>query len=569
MVIPPTIHKTDKGRRYFILNRRRVYVDDDLTISQIRRMYRALKKHANKRRKKLRRKATYPTNRASAIIKQYILAGKQQPTGPTVIQRDNGDKDFLLQSILQKLSKQDDRPQPQRAPPQPQAVPQPLRQAVPQPIRQAAAQPIAVRHAPPRILPLPSPRSYRVPRVPVVNRPRENASVTPSYSYVERRGRQRTTVQRHQPPQLHLPESSPQRGRPRIYTPRLSAQELAELHQPDLRPRGTPPPPLNYVGFDPPPLELAGPEHKEEDVVVVPQPEVVLDVSEGDAHIPEYDALAEKLFKDQRKEYYRLYTYRQLQIAVKEFNSKYRNAPGLKKIPTNQKSGKMIADLLQGEVENFKLGIGVEPAPQPVLALPKKPSPKKPANNYYQVLPADHPFGFGKGEHQNGLYDDEIDRVMDMYPEFAGVISRDEIKKILPKVEHGKKICWIMNLDPASKAGSHWVAVYIDPVGSKSVEFFDSFGREIPPDIQHDVKLVVDILKPNTFLKLKSNHVIHQDDSTNNCGYFAMKFLIDRLRGKSFAEASGYDDKMRDNKSEKYEAEIERLKKVPPFSYLN
>ena len=157
---------------------------------------------------------------------------------------------------------------------------------------------------------------------------------------------------------------------------------------------------------------------------------------------------------------------------------------------------------------------------------------------------------------------------MKHYPEFAGVISRDEIKKILPKVEHGKKIGWIMNLDPASQRGSHWVSVFIDPVNGKEINYFDSFGREIPTDILRDLKIVVDMLKPNGLLEIKSNHVVHQDDGTNNCGWFAMRFLIDRFRGKSFAEASGYENAMKFDRSEQYEKQIEKLKNVAPFSYL-
>lgn len=176
----------------------------------------------------------------------------------------------------------------------------------------------------------------------------------------------------------------------------------------------------------------------------------------------------------------------------------------------------------------------------------------------------------GKSKHSNGLYNDEIEKIMQMYPEFVGCISRDEIKQILPQVEHGKKICWIMNTQNHDQAGEHWFAIYIDPVGSKSIEYFDSFGREIPPDIQKDVKLVIDIMKPNTFLKLKSNHVIHQFDSSNTCGYHAALFLLDRLRGKSFSEATGYDEVMhKPNQAPKYEAQIERLKKMAPFNYIN
>ena len=191
------------------------------------------------------------------------------------------------------------------------------------------------------------------------------------------------------------------------------------------------------------------------------------------------------------------------------------------------------------------------------------------AEREHKDEPREEIAGEGKNKHRNGLYDTDLDRIMDMHPEFAAVIARDEIKKILPMVEPGKKIAWIWNLDTHEKPGSHWISVFIDPVGSKSIDYFDSFGREIPADMQKDVKLVVDLLKPKTFLKLKSNHVIHQKDDTSTCGFHAMLFILNRLRGKSFAEASGYNEVTHKiDKSKEYEAQIERLKKVPPFSLI-
>lgn len=175
----------------------------------------------------------------------------------------------------------------------------------------------------------------------------------------------------------------------------------------------------------------------------------------------------------------------------------------------------------------------------------------------------------GSGDKSMGLWTTDIEKVMQAYPEFKGVIARDEINTLLPKVEHNKPFAFIINLDPSSKPGSHWVAVYIDPIGSKSIEYFDSFGREIPNDVLKDIKLIIDIMKPTSILKVKSNHVIHQHSDTMNCGYFAMAFLIDRFRGKSFAEASGFENIMKFDRSKEGEEQIERLKKLRPFSYLS
>ena len=117
------------------------------------------------------------------------------------------------------------------------------------------------------------------------------------------------------------------------------------------------------------------------------------------------------------------------------------------------------------------------------------------------------------------------------------------------------------------------MAIYVDgrdgPESSNSLEFYDSFGRPMPKDMLDDCKLIVKCLKPKNFLKFKQNRVIHQSDESSNCGYFCMRFLIDRFRGMSFANATGYDDKMKINHISKNEKEIERLKEEPPFSYID
>ena len=179
----------------------------------------------------------------------------------------------------------------------------------------------------------------------------------------------------------------------------------------------------------------------------------------------------------------------------------------------------------------------------------------------------------GSGSISNGgLYDDQIDQIMSKFKDFKGCIMRDEIKKLLPDIDPQSRLAFIINNQTHDKPGQHWCAIYIDardvPESSNSLEWYDSFGRPIPPDILEDCKLILKILKPKTILKVKENHVIHQKDESSNCGWFCCRFLIDRFRGKSFSEATGFDDKMKINHSNQDEKEIERLKKVPPFNYI-
>ena len=122
------------------------------------------------------------------------------------------------------------------------------------------------------------------------------------------------------------------------------------------------------------------------------------------------------------------------------------------------------------------------------------------------------------------------------------------------------------------KPGLHWCAIYVDarngPESSNSLEYYDSFARPMPADIREDCKLLLKCLKPHTILKLKENQVVHQKDSSSNCGWFCMRFLIDRFRNRSFSESTGFDDRVKLNHARQDEAEIEKMKQMKPFSYI-
>ena len=161
---------------------------------------------------------------------------------------------------------------------------------------------------------------------------------------------------------------------------------------------------------------------------------------------------------------------------------------------------------------------------------------------------------------------------MSKFGDYHGTIMRDEIKKkIVPYIKNHSRVAFIINTDPHNMPGKHWCAVYIDadgPESSNSLEWFNSFADPMPKDILWDCKLILKMLKPSTILKVKENRVVHQSDDSANCGFMAMKFLIDRFRGKSFAESSGYDDRIKINAINKDEKEIERLKNTAPFKYV-
>ncbi len=75
------------------------------------------------------------------------------------------------------------------------------------------------------------------------------------------------------------------------------------------------------------------------------------------------------------------------------------------------------------------------------------------------------------------------------------------------------------------------------------MEYYDSFAD--PPDkdiLDKIVKVSKEVRTGNQHKVVKINRVLHQDSRTATCGYHAMKFIHDRLFGKTFPEATGFKE---------------------------
>lgn len=169
----------------------------------------------------------------------------------------------------------------------------------------------------------------------------------------------------------------------------------------------------------------------------------------------------------------------------------------------------------------------------------------------------------GRGIKGIPLTTSDIDKIMKKYPSYLGTFARDEVKDLYKIVKPKKKAMFIFNTDTSDKEGKHWQAVFIDPVESKSVEFYDSFADPAPKSLLKDLKKIVDAMKPDTYFKFKENRIKQQSVNTANCGWFCIRFLIDRSRGKPFPEASGFSEVAKNEKN------IEKFKsKFPEFNYI-
>jgi len=102
---------------------------------------------------------------------------------------------------------------------------------------------------------------------------------------------------------------------------------------------------------------------------------------------------------------------------------------------------------------------------------------------------------------------------------FVGVYAADQIAETFGKIPSA---C-IVNTDPSSKPGQHWVAIFQDQ--TDTVEFFDSYGK------QPDFFLFTNF--PRCSRIIKQNSVL-QSNITSVCGQYCMFFLFKRCTGVLF-----------------------------------
>lgn len=79
-------------------------------------------------------------------------------------------------------------------------------------------------------------------------------------------------------------------------------------------------------------------------------------------------------------------------------------------------------------------------------------------------------------------------------------------------------ICCIVNTDPSTKPGKHWVAFFLGPHGK--LEFFDSYGR---PPTHFGFPIACSMLDTSTF---EYNTLAIQADSSSVCGHYCIVFLF-------------------------------------------
>jgi len=197
-------------------------------------------------------------------------------------------------------------------------------------------------------------------------------------------------------------------------------------------------------------------------------------------------------------------------------------------------------------------------------------------NNNTNVIPEDDEnTGQGlkrkKKMSDEGLSNFQINRIMKPYIQqglYLGTVSRDEFDQVIEKIKPQSRGGFIFNTDPSTKPGQHWRAIFFDgrPKGESEIDYYDSYGASASKGDLKNIKKIADKLQANTYLKYKENKVVQQNNESANCGFFTVKFIIDRINGKHFTACSGWDEHVKGEKNiEKFK---EQMGYGAPWKYV-
>lgn len=110
---------------------------------------------------------------------------------------------------------------------------------------------------------------------------------------------------------------------------------------------------------------------------------------------------------------------------------------------------------------------------------------------------------------------------------FLGVFAADETPTELPRDSNFYPCAFVINTDPASEPGHHWVACYVTSPTSV-VEFFDSYGKQ--PTAYPNLR-VTDMSRHVR----RSSTVSFQSSRSLVCGHYCVFYICKRSSGWSAA----------------------------------
>lgn len=120
------------------------------------------------------------------------------------------------------------------------------------------------------------------------------------------------------------------------------------------------------------------------------------------------------------------------------------------------------------------------------------------------------------------------------------------LKTMLSKGKN--KLGIVFNLDEHDDPGSHWVAMFVD-LEDDFIFYLDSAGEEIQPEIKVLVERIIEQgleLPQKKKIHFYENYPVEHQMGENECGMYALYFIITMLTGKSDGKTfKNYVDKVK------------------------
>lgn len=174
---------------------------------------------------------------------------------------------------------------------------------------------------------------------------------------------------------------------------------------------------------------------------------------------------------------------------------------------------------------------------------------------------------------KGGLWNTDIEKIVKAkIDNIVPVIANDEGSKLLPYIKKNmKSFSFIINRVNSDNDGTgddgqptgHWISVFINNADDfQSCEIYDSLAETPSTELIKLCKKLCKMINPEYNFKLKINHLKNQSNTTDTCGYHAIKFLEDRNNGVSWCEATGYDkyiENMKPNNENEGEEKINNV----------